>query len=127
MCCNVLGELPELQKKTATSRERGNYVAAPSHAVSHLRFQSSPAKLHLLSESCVKCVAMCWVSCLSYKKNCAKPREGKLCGCAFPCSLTFKVFIKNNAVLDGYGTVSYLWVGGWDWIGSPGGVRYKLI
>ena len=26
--------------------------------------------------------------------HCDKPREGKLCGCAFPCSLTFKVLLK---------------------------------
>ena len=27
--------------------------------------------------------------------HCDKPREGKLCGCAFPCSLTFKVLMKK--------------------------------
>ena len=28
--------------------------------------------------------------------HCNKPREGKLCGCAFPCSLTFKVSARGN-------------------------------
>ena len=28
--------------------------------------------------------------------HCNKPREGKLCGCAFPCSLTFKVSECGN-------------------------------
>ena len=28
--------------------------------------------------------------------HCNKPREGKLCGCAFPCSLTFKVSAHGN-------------------------------
>ena len=62
---------------TATSRGRGNYVAAPFHAVLHSRFKSNSAKLHLLSESCVKCVAMCWVSCLSYKKKLRQAERGE--------------------------------------------------
>ena len=32
---------------------------------------------------------------------------------------------NESLVLDGCSIVSYNWVGGWDWVGSPGGVRYR--
>ena len=33
--------------------------------------------------------------------------------------------LSKNAVLHGCSTVSYKWVGGWDWVGLPGGMKYR--